>query len=215
MRNSLFLFVCLLALSGCTNKMQDVNSTIAAYYDSFHDIQLPEQELRDLPYSSAYLRLDDNKQIFIVLAFADINPETGTNRLTWIASDKAMITTENGRIVKTAFLEGDDLTWFEGLEGEAAPVYSAKQWQAIYDWSPNYRSGFIANIATTQLEDDIIESPLWRFSAKHYLETVTIGDQEFTNQYWIDSNQKVVKTIQYLGPDMRRIEMTILKTYQK
>ncbi|MFA0350173.1 YjbF family lipoprotein, partial [Vibrio sp. 10N.222.55.C6] len=32
--------------------------------------------------------------------------------------------------------------------------------------------------------------------------------------YWVDSEGKVVKTIQYLGPDMTRLELTVLKHYQ-
>ena len=39
-------------------------------------------------------------------------------------------------------------------------------------------------------------------------------EQEMTNEYWVDSKGQVVKAIQYLGPDMTRLELTVLKPYQ-
>ncbi|GAM61132.1 hypothetical protein JCM19232_4074 [Vibrio ishigakensis] len=35
------------------------------------DIQLSQQELRDSPYASLYARVDDGRQIHMVLAFAE------------------------------------------------------------------------------------------------------------------------------------------------
>ncbi|NMV22062.1 YjbF family lipoprotein, partial [Vibrio parahaemolyticus] len=39
--------------------------------------------------------------------------------------------------------------------------------------------------------------------------------QSVENYYWVDEQGQVVKTLQYLGPNMIPVELTILKGYSK
>ncbi|SON51022.1 YjbF family lipoprotein [Vibrio tapetis] len=208
------MFISLFTLSGCTNKMDNVNDTVKALYDSYQDIELSTSEVEQLPYPSAYVRLNDGQQIYMVLAFADINPETQVPRLSWISSDRALIITEQGRIIKTVSLENSNLNNITA-KTPLLPVNNLKTWQAQYHWMPDYRFNFEASMVPSYIGEARISSSQWQLDTKYYQERIHFPglEQSFVNHYWMTSDKKVVKTIQYIGPNLTKIEMTFLKTY--
>lgn len=222
-----------LFLAGCSQQFQDVNSTFNEAFFGSSDVELSKEYIQTLPYSSIYAEVNDQGKIFMVLAYVGENPQTGAEQLKWMSSDKAMIVTENGRIVQTLLLPYENLS---GLAFQALDAFSsvnssspgssstfdvsanpgAQKWQAVYDWQPNYRFGYKANITRTYAGNQTVETPLASIDTKKFQEKINFPmlEQEITNEYWVDSNGKVVKTIQYLGPDMTRLELTVLKHYQ-
>ncbi|PMM56261.1 YjbF family lipoprotein [Vibrio lentus] len=222
-----------LFLAGCSQQFQDVNSTFDEAIFGSSDVELSQEYIQTLPYSSIYAEVNDQGKIFMVLAYVGENPQTGAEQLKWMSSDKAMIVTENGRIVQTLLLPYENLS---GLAFQPLDVFSsanssspdsssafdvsanpgAQKWQAVYDWQPNYRFGYKANITRTYAGNQTVETPLASIDTKKFQEKIHFPmlEQEITNEYWVDSKGKVVKTIQYLGPDMTRLELTVLKHYQ-
>lgn len=92
----------------------------------------------------------------------------------------------------------------------------AQRWQATYDWQPDYRFGYSANIVRTYVNQETVQTPLASIETNRFIEQVSypaLGEQ-VENEYWVNSQGKVVKTVQYLGPDMTRLELTLLKPYQ-
>ncbi len=87
----LILFVFL--LSGCSQRFQDVNSTLDEALFGFDDFTHAQEHVADLPYASMYVRINQGPQLFMVLAYAETNPVTGNTQLKWFSSDNAMITT--------------------------------------------------------------------------------------------------------------------------
>lgn len=222
-----------LFLAGCSQQFQDVNSTFDEAFFGSSDVELSKEYIQNLPYSSIYAEVNDQGKIFMVLAYVGENPQTGAEQLKWMSSDKAMIITENGRIVQTLLLPYENLSGlaFQPLDAfssanSSSPDSSssfdvsanpgAQKWQAVYDWQPNYRFGYKANITRTYAGNETVETPLASLDTKKFQEKVNfpILEQGITNEYWVDSKGKVVKTIQYLGPDMTRLELTVLKHYQ-
>ncbi len=222
-----------LFLAGCSQQFQDVNSTFDEAFFGSSDVELSKEYIQTLPYSSIYAEVNDQGKIFMVLAYVGENPQTGAEQLKWMSSDKAMIVTENGRIVQTLLLPYENLSGlaFQPLDAfssvnSSSPGSSfvfdmsassgAQNWQAVYDWQPNYRFGYKANITRTYAGNETVETPLASIDTKKFQEKINFPmlEQEMTNEYWVDSKGKVVKTIQYLGPDMTRIELTVLKHYQ-
>ncbi|MEZ8013226.1 MULTISPECIES: YjbF family lipoprotein [Vibrio] len=222
-----------LFLAGCSQQFQDVNSTFDEAFFGSSDVELSKEYIQTLPYSSIYAEVNDQGKIFMVLAYVGENPQTGAEQLKWMSSDKAMIVTENGRIVQTLLLPYENLSGlaFQPLSAfssanssspDSSSVFDlsanpgAQQWQAVYDWQPNYRFGYKANITRTYTGNETVETPLVSISTKKFQEKINFPmlEQEITNEYWVDSKGKVVKTIQYLGPDMTRLELTVLKHYQ-
>ncbi|MEZ9503052.1 YjbF family lipoprotein [Vibrio sp. 10N.286.51.B11] len=222
-----------LFLAGCSQQFQDVNYTFDEAFFGSSDVELSKEYIQTLPYSSIYAEVNDQGKIFMVLAYVGENPQTGAEQLKWMSSDKAMIVTENGRIVQTLLLPYENLSGlafqplntFSSANNSSADSSSAfdvsanpgaQKWQAVYDWQPNYRFGYKANITRTYVGNDTVETPLASIDTKKFQEKIQfpILEQDITNEYWVDSEGKVVKTIQYLGPDMTRLELTVLKHYQ-
>ncbi|MCV5689675.1 YjbF family lipoprotein, partial [Escherichia coli] len=83
------------SIFGCTQKFNDVSATVQEAYGNYIDVELTPEEIEAVPYASAYLKIGDQKQVFVVLAFAEQNPLTGNTQLKWVSADKAMVVTEN------------------------------------------------------------------------------------------------------------------------
>ncbi|ALR16719.1 YjbF family lipoprotein [Vibrio natriegens] len=200
---------------GCTQKFKDVSATVQEAYGNYIDVELTHQQIEAIPYASAYLKIGNQKQIFVVLAFAEQNPLTGKTQLKWVSSDKAMVVTENGHIVKTLNLQNNNIA---GVYGQV-PAYSTLDIQYLlsYDWEEQYRYGFPAHITRTYQGKEVVTTPLSSTSADVYRESVEFPSLSETveNFYWVNSHGQVVKTRQHLGPNMLPIELTILKGYSK
>ena len=200
---------------GCTQKFNDVSATVQEAYGNYIDVELTPEEIEAVPYASAYLKIGDQKQVFVVLAFAEQNPLTGNTQLKWVSADKAMVVTENGHIVKTIGLQTTNLA---GIYGDV-PAYSAPsvQYSLSYDWADKYRYGFPAKVQRSRQGKETVITPISSTTTDVYTEVVTFTSLEKTveNQYWVNGKGEVVKTRQHLGPNMVPIELTILKGYSK
>ncbi len=211
------LLILSFTLFGCSQKFQDVNATAYEVLLGNDDVQITTSEIQNLPYSSMFVKMNDQGKIFMVLAYAEANPETQVQQLKWMSSDRAMITTENGRIVQTLLLPYENLVSIENnapnFDVSANP--KSQQWQSRYDWQPEYRFGYIANIVRSYVESEIVTTPLTSIQTKKYIETVNFPalEAEIENTYWVDANGRVVKTMQSIGPSMTHLELTIVKDF--
>ncbi|WP_045415450.1 YjbF family lipoprotein [Vibrio owensii] len=200
---------------GCTQKFSDVSATVQEAYGNYVDVELTSEEIEAIPYASAYLKIGNQKQVFVVLAFAELNPLTSQTQLKWVSADKAMVVTENGHIVKTIGLQTTNLA---GVYGDV-PAYSSSsaQYTLSYDWSDEYRYGFSAEIERSFQGKETLTTPISSTEADIYREIVTFPslEESVENIYWVDSDGQVVKTRQHLGPNMVPVELTILKGYSK
>ncbi|MGR5070431.1 YjbF family lipoprotein [Vibrio alfacsensis] len=212
------LLVALPALSlifGCTQKFNDVSATAQEAYSNYVDVELTAEEIKAVPYASAYLKIGDQKQVFVVLAFAEQNPLTGKTQLKWVSADKAMVVTENGHIVKTIGLQKNNLA---GVYGNV-PAYTPSQieYPLSYDWREQYRYGFPAKVTRTYQGTEPVNTPISTTQTDVYRESVHFPtlSQSVDNVYWVDNQGQVIKTLQHLGPNMVPIELTILQGYSK
>ncbi|MGR5066520.1 YjbF family lipoprotein [Photobacterium sp. DNB22_13_2] len=227
----------LLALTGCSQKFNDVNDTVNLAFFGDKDIALSAKEINQLPYASMYARVDDGPQAFMVLAFAENSVTLGLTDLTdlstsssvnpsytqlkWVSADKGMLITENGRIIKTLNLPSGNLVSSRsnqtdplalGLHLATTPTH----WQHTIDWQPGYHFGYpvkseFAFIASEQLDINDSSKP-----SKHYIERVSIPTLgiEYDNHWWIDpSNGAVIKSKQKLAPNLPYIELIQLKPF--
>lgn len=214
------LFACtslILALTGCTQRFSDVNATLKSAFIGPEDVTLNQADLSKIPYATSYVRINDGAQVLMVLAFSEVNPETGIEQLKWLSSDYVMIVTENGRIVKTLALP------FSNLAGIAPsirqhPLTDKGAWAGYYDWQENNHYGYQAVGSTaTESDNEDYHSPLFHTNVSLINETITFPqlNQTMTNQYWVDGNQNVLKTIQYIGPQMNKIEISVVRPHVK
>lgn len=198
-------------LSGCSQRFETVNDTLKEAVFGFDDVNMTTEQIEQLPYASAYFRINDGQQIFMVLAFADVNPENNQTQLKWVSSDKAMIVTEQGRIVKTLNLPEYNLAERSSLGGTWQEVDHSR---SRYDW-PASNYGFNAESEYALRGNETIQTQTWTKALSVWEETVhfTALSNSIKNTYWLDEDNNVLKSVQYIGPKMTRIEFSILKPY--
>lgn len=214
--------LCTFFIAGCTQNYQDLSSTINEAVFGFEEVNKTEQEVAELPYASSHVIIDEGAQIFVVLALVEpSNNNQGQTQLKWTSSDYGMLVTENGRLVKTLRLPNDNLAGLTDTNSDdplrlAGRKPNRHTWHAVYDWQPDYRYNFIADVNWHFVAQQDITSTNWVRKTNYYQEEVSFPalDAEFTNHFWLDAvTHEVVKSIQYIGPDMPSVNMTILKPY--
>lgn len=233
----------LLLLSGCSNNSLSTLDTLQYAFFGTPDVQISAEEVRRMPYASAYLQVGDNPQAFVVLAFAD--PD-GT--LTWVSADHNLFVTRAGRLIKTVGLENDLYRLAPSPDPGAAqrqgsdaaqpadplarlahllplarqqPADAAaalQPWQLQAEWQRDYVSGDTLRAGAYQLHADTLTVLDNTYSVWVIEERIEMLErkQRWHNRYWVDRESgRLLKSEQQLGPDMPVITMTILKPYSK
>jgi len=209
----------MLTLSGCTKHFHNTLDSVKSAWELSSGPTIPTGYVESLPYASSLVSINDEHYILLILGSISINPENQSYRLTWYANDNGTITTENGRIVHTTGIGKNNLENILSINTVPATQAPYDQ-QATYDWSPGYRYDFSAHVHGQLLGTETLTTELWTQLTNHVQETVkfTALNSEFNNHYWItpetkDAKPFVVKSIQYLGPNMDKVEMIILKRF--
>ncbi|PSW29347.1 YjbF family lipoprotein [Photobacterium phosphoreum] len=226
----LLISVTALLLSGCSQKITSVNDTVRVAIKGTADIYKSANTIAALPYASTYVRIDNQSQLFMVLALAESatgetvttpSSKTSPPLLKWLASDHGMLVTQSGRIIKTVNLAAGNLSTTTsktvdpltlGLHLATTPT----TWQRHIDWQPGYHNGYQLDSQFVFNQPEVLtingkSVPVLRFS-----ENVTVKqlDRHYSNTFWIEQRTgKVVKSQQYIAPDLPSVEMTILKPF--
>ncbi|MFQ1592419.1 YjbF family lipoprotein [Aeromonas veronii] len=216
----LFVPLGLLLLSGCSATSSDTYATLRYALLGVDDVQVTAEKVRALPYASAYLRVGDNPQALVVLAFAD--PD---GSLSWVSSDNKLFVTKSGRLYKTVGLENDlylvASSWPDPLQ-KMANVHDdvlnldAMSWQYHAEWEKDYVSGYEmqAKFISAVPEKLLILDKSHDVMLIDELVSFGLGHNSWHNYYWFEpSTGRVLKSHQQLGPDLPVIEMTILKPF--
>ncbi|WP_413522607.1 YjbF family lipoprotein [Photobacterium phosphoreum] len=219
-----------LFVSGCSQKINSINDTVRVAVQGTADIHKSANTIAALPYASTYVRIDNQSQLFMVLALAESatgetvttpSSKTSPPLLKWLASDHGMLVTQSGRIVKTVNLAAGNLSTTTsktvdpltlGLHLATTPT----TWQRHIDWQPGYHNGYQLDSQFVFDQPEVLtingkSVPVLRFS-----ENVTVKQLErhYSNTFWIEQRTgKVVKSQQYIAPDLPSVEMTILKPF--
>lgn len=88
----LILSIFALFLAGCTHSQQSMVDTFRASLFDNQDITVADQQIRALPYSTMYLRLNEGQRIFCGTGIY----RTRTKQM--VIPDNAMLVTHNGRL---------------------------------------------------------------------------------------------------------------------
>lgn len=198
-------------LSGCADNNFDSYQQIKFLLSQNEDIAISPEAISRLPYASAFVTVDDRPRIFVVLAFAD------DNRLSWVSSDKGMIVTEHGRIIRTLKLD-NDLAYFSRTMRDplSDSITSGTEFNYSAEWVKDRRSGRSIHTVFRKISDEVLNINGTIIETYLYEETVqsTKDNQTWNNYYWLDKKTgQVRKTIQKIGPDNSTIEMIFTKPY--
>lgn len=203
------------AITGCSQKFNDVNDTIKIALFGEQDIRLDQDDVNNLPYASIYAKVSDGPQAFMVLALAESKSSLGkhqattqqgsiqqvsaqqaslqhTTQLKWMSSDNGMLVTENGRLVKTLNLPQGNL--IETISSQPDPLVLGLHlpstptiWQRKIDWQPGYHFGYTLQSEFTRQKDAVIIVNEKPIEALYFTETVTVSslNTEYQNNFWL------------------------------
>ncbi len=216
----LFIPLVLLLLSGCSATSTDTYATLRYAFLGVDDVGVTTEKVRELPYASAYLRVGDNPQALVVLAFAD--PD---GSLSWVSSDNKLFVTKAGRLYKTVGLENDlylvASSWPDPLQKmvnvpDKSFNLNAMSWRYAAEWENDYVSGYNmqAKFISAVPEKLLILDKTHDVILIDELVSFGQGQNSWHNYYWFErSTGRILKSQQQLGPSLPVIEMTILKPY--
>ncbi len=217
MKFKTLVLISLIALTnGCSQRSLNLASSVNEGVLGFQDIKKTKQEILEIPYASMYARINNGHQVFLVLALVDINPQTGLQQLKWLSADRAMIVTENGRITKTLNLPHHNLSGINNPISLSANTSNYLNNQTmIYDWQPDYNFGQVAVVRHENIRKEHVASAIWTRSTTLIEETLEFPSlsKSFSNLFWIDENDHVIKSKQWAVPEHLYIELEILKPY--
>lgn len=207
-------FLCSMPLLfSCSTTTNSTLATVRQVAFGNDDVIMSAEQVKKLPYASAYIKIDGNPQAFVVLAYVDKD-----DRLTWVSANNTMFITKHGRIIKTIGLE-NDLSSISSVAQDPLTELIPKsnyRWQFQAEWATDYVSGYrmLSHISYIgKFNISVIDAS---YGTNLFEENISVehnGDS-WKNYYWVDPETSlVVKSKQRIGPNLPIIEMTILKPY--
>lgn len=164
------------------------------------------------PFASIMVRVNEGAPAYVVLYGA-----VG-NRLTWLAADRAVLVTQNGRLVATANLPQGQLvnTWpgpDDPLSGPAEALDGAAHWRVV-DLQPGDRFGYRLDCTLRVTE----RGPVVILERQYDLATVEercrgSDGANIVNRFWVDPRTaQVWRSDQWAGPGVR-VRIEVLKPF--
>ncbi|GDX07222.1 YjbF family lipoprotein [Buttiauxella sp. A111] len=208
MQRLAILLVCLL-LQACSDSTKGLGTSLWHSIVGDDGIQLTHDEIQNIRYASQYMRINHGPQIFVVLAY----DENGQQK--WVTQDRAMIVTENGRIVKTTGL-GDNLQQVTNLASDPLAkvnqIVDGTRWTRQMAWTEHQQVRMATAHSTFTWEGtDTLKVAISTTPVRVLDEEVTASGKTWHNRFWIDSEGQVRQSTQYLGPDYWPVTTILLK----
>ncbi|MFD1802056.1 YjbF family lipoprotein [Mixta tenebrionis] len=211
MRHILLLFFCLL-LQACTPAQQGLMESVKQAFAGLDDVTVPVERIQSLPYASIYLRVNQGQRLFLVLGYA----ENGQHK--WITQDRAMLVTQNGRLIKTLGLS-DNLLEVTNLTQDplARPllIQEGDGWTRVLSWTTKNR--LRSALATSRFqrgEDQVLHIAGRDIACRVWHEKVSVAASgaRWQNTFWIDSaSGEVRQSVQNPGAGALTVDITLLK----
>jgi len=212
-----FVLVLALILSGCiagpSLYMEAFSSSRQLITDK--EIVINDQ-IKKMPYAMKISRIGNSKEALIVLV------EARDDKLLWTSASKELITTYNGKIIKTVGLLNDvEIRYPPDLLKVAQNIFVNKKdnfkykslvsfsnpealsMEAYFTYSFLKNETFVSRLNNREVETSIIKEELY----------IPLINFKVKNMYWVDDEFHVVKSEQRLVPNMKRIQLTSLKKY--
>ena len=211
------LIILIVTLSGCIAGPSLYMEAFSSSRQLITDKELViNEQIKKIPYAMKISRVGNSKEVLLVLV------EARDEKLVWTSASKELITTYNGKIIKTIGLINDiEIRYYPDLLEVAKKISINKkdnfQYKSLVSFSNPKALSMDAYYTYSFLKDDIVISRLNNRSIETFIikEDLYIPLINFKskNMYWVDNEFNVIKSEQKLVPNMKRIELTNLKKY--
>jgi hypothetical protein len=207
-KRPIIITLCLL-LQACSASTQGLGKSLWNSLFGTPGVQLTAEDIREMPYASQYMQLNNGPQIFVVLAFA----ENGQQK--WVTQDRATIVTQHGRIVKT-LLGGDNLLSVNNLDADplAKPnqIIDGASWTRMMGWTEHKQVRYAAVRSTFRWEGtDTLTLAGDQTLVRVLVEEASTDQARWQNRFWVDSDGQIRQSEQYLGANFFPVKTTLIK----
>ncbi|MGU3523923.1 YjbF family lipoprotein [Enterobacteriaceae bacterium C23F] len=208
MKRPLIVTLCLL-LQACSASTQGLGKSLWQSLFGTPGVQLTADDIRDMPYASQYMQLNNGPQLFVVLAF----DENGQQK--WVTQDRATLVTQHGRIVKT-LLGGDNLISVSNLETDPLvkpnQIIDGASWTRTMGWTEHQQVRYATarsifhwdGTGTVTLAGD-------QTAVRVLVEDVSTDQAHWQNRFWVDSDGRIRRSEQYQGANFFPVKTTLIK----
>lgn len=218
-RIPVILLLALLILPGCSQHFKDISDTVRVGALGYKDVPLSREKIAALPYAAIQLKWGSSPRVLSVLTFAE------GDELKWLTQDKKMIVTRHGRLVKSVGYP-QDLRYVGNIDADPLPNLltlwrqsniEGMRWGSERDWQPGYYSGYATLSRFSYAGEEtvsILNSPVRLLK---FTEQVRYPKQavEYVNTFWLSpTSGEVIKSVQFMGPGLPEVEITLVKPYQ-
>ncbi|SNY73028.1 YjbF family lipoprotein [Enterobacter sp. CC120223-11] len=208
MKRPLIVTLCLL-LQACSASTQGLGKSLWQSLFGTPGVQLTADDIRDMPYASQYMQLNNGPQLFVVLAF----DENGQQK--WVTQDRATLVTQHGRIVKT-LLGGDNLISVNNLDADPLlkpnQIVDGASWTRTMGWTEHQKVRYATVRSTFRWDGtDTLTLAGDRTAVRVLVEEASTDQAHWQNRFWIDSDGQIRRSEQYLGAHFFPVKTTLIK----
>ena len=208
------VLILVLGLSSCSNfPLYNYGyNVIKESYLGLDSFALTEQYMQDSKYAFIRVRFGNSRSALLILI------REKNNILEWISADGIRIFTFNGKVIKTLGLPND----IEILDFR--DPYSAIDRATQFSYTTNFLEPILmqqsTEVSMSHQGNKKIESPIEGrkkievnvFEEKIYISSI---NWHHKNKYFINSDEQVEKTIQYLHPFSSPLTIEFVKKFTK
>ena len=209
-----FVFITLLFLSSCS--VFDSNRVAVGYMEAFRaidllifgydDYEISRDLVNNIPYASSLIKIGKGPKGLIILESIEENKET------WVSADGLYLIIENGRIVETRGFANNLIEYISQSE-LALTNESSQDTFSYYSYDKprlnNLRVGSKITHRKNQ-EIKILEQTKRLTLIEEELNNDYLG-WKVTNRFWLDEENFVWKSEQYLSPKLPKIIIEVTK----
>lgn len=208
MKRPIIITLCLL-LQACSASTQGLGKSLWHSLFGTPGVQLTAEDIREMPYASQYMQLNNGPQLFVVLAFA----ENGQQK--WVTQDQATIVTQHGRIVKT-LLGGDNLLSVNNLDADPLTkpnqIIDGASWTRTMGWTEHKQVRYATVRSTFHWEGtDTLTLADDRTAVRVLVEEASTDQARWQNRFWVDSEGQIRQSEQFLGANFFPVKTTLIK----
>lgn len=216
------LSIPLFLLVGCSQNAKDLSETIQSAIWGPDNQSISLEQVEQIPYASLYVKMGENPLALMILTWVE-EPQSARQMmaLKWLSTNREMLVTQAGRVIKTVNLKSGNLVRIEsedidplslGLHKNSTP----HSWKYKITWSPGYHTSYQA--LSTFIVQGVKNKPLPNETLPllHIIEQVNIPQlkQQYKNHYWLSPQSgEVITSEQYIFPGAEKLTLTVGKRY--
>ncbi len=204
----------LLILSSCATI--DTNNIAPGYVEAFSSIKqiilgyeenIKPEIISNIPYASMLVKIGRGPTALMILE------KINEDEYTWVSSDGVYLVIKNGKIIKTFGLSNnlqEKLTTFKTWKRDSI---HAKDFISYYSFNQPELNNLKVNSSFYFQEIERVELIFGQKDLKlieEYIESDEVG-WFATNKYWIDRDDYVWKSVQYVSPRLPAFYIEVTK----